>query len=141
MTITVLYSIICILQLSQGYDQQKQSEDLFQIKWDGRDMTSATCDVGLNTGPRFILFLSLLIFSFKIKNFSSSKDIKKIFSPLGNHIWQTTCIQVIWRTLKTQQWDDRDYLVIQWLRICLPIQGTWVQSLVGELGSHMLRGN
>lgn len=24
----------------------------------------------------------------------------------------------------------------QWLRVCLPIQGTWVQTLVEELGSH-----
>ena len=28
-------------------------------------------------------------------------------------------------------------LVVQWLRICLPVQGMWVQSLVGELRSHM----
>ena len=30
-------------------------------------------------------------------------------------------------------------LVVQWLRICLPVQGMWVQSLVGELRSHMPR--
>ena len=29
-------------------------------------------------------------------------------------------------------------LVVQWLRICLAMQGTRVQSLVGELRSHML---
>ena len=28
-------------------------------------------------------------------------------------------------------------LVVQWLRICLPVQGTWVPSLFGELRSHM----
>ena len=28
-------------------------------------------------------------------------------------------------------------LVIQWLRLCLPMQRLWVQSLVGELRSHM----
>ena len=32
-------------------------------------------------------------------------------------------------------------LVVQWLRICLATQGTWVQPLIGELRSHMLRGN
>ena len=32
-------------------------------------------------------------------------------------------------------------LVIQWLGICLPAQGTWVQSLVRKLRSHMPRGN
>ena len=31
----------------------------------------------------------------------------------------------------------QDFLVVQWLRICLPVQGTWVLSLVGELRSHI----
>ena len=31
-------------------------------------------------------------------------------------------------------------LAVQWLRIHLPMQGTWVRSLVGELRSHMLQG-
>ena len=34
----------------------------------------------------------------------------------------------------------RDFLVVQWLRIHLPMQGMQVQSLVGELGYHMLWG-
>ena len=28
------------------------------------------------------------------------------------------------------------YLVVHWLRIRLALQGTWVQPLVRELGSH-----
>ena len=32
-------------------------------------------------------------------------------------------------------------LVVQWLRICLAMQGTWVWSLVRELRSHMPRSN
>ena len=28
-------------------------------------------------------------------------------------------------------------LAVQWLRICLTVQGTWVRSLVGELRSHV----
>ena len=28
--------------------------------------------------------------------------------------------------------------MVQWLRICLPVQGTQIQSLVGELRSHMV---
>ena len=32
-------------------------------------------------------------------------------------------------------------LVVQWLRICLPMQGMRVRSLVGELRSHMPRRN
>ena len=30
----------------------------------------------------------------------------------------------------------RTALVVQWIRIRLPMQGTWVQSLVRELRSH-----
>ena len=32
-------------------------------------------------------------------------------------------------------------LVGQWLRTRFPVQGTWDQSLVRELGSHMQQGN
>ena len=31
-------------------------------------------------------------------------------------------------------------VVVQWLRLCLPMQGVWVWSLVGKLRSHMLQG-
>ena len=30
--------------------------------------------------------------------------------------------------------------MVQWLRICLLMQGTWVPSLVGQLRFHVLRG-
>ena len=33
------------------------------------------------------------------------------------------------------------FLVVQWLRISLPMQETWVRSLVGKLRSHVLRSN
>ena len=29
-------------------------------------------------------------------------------------------------------------LVVQWLRLYVPMQGTWVRSLAGELRPHML---
>ena len=32
-------------------------------------------------------------------------------------------------------------LVVQWLRIHLPMQGMWVRSLFGELRSHIPKGN
>ena len=38
-------------------------------------------------------------------------------------------------------WIIGTSLVVQWLRIPLPIQGIQVQSLVQELRSHMLQGN
>ena len=34
----------------------------------------------------------------------------------------------------------RDFLVVQWLRLELPLLGAQVQSLVRELRSHMPRG-
>ena len=37
-----------------------------------------------------------------------------------------------------QKWTS---LVVQWLRTCLPRQGTQIQSLIGELRSHMLQSH
>ena len=37
--------------------------------------------------------------------------------------------------------NSRTFLVVQWLRIHLPLQGTQVRSLGGELTSHMPHGN
>ena len=39
-----------------------------------------------------------------------------------------------WTDIKTHQWDS---LVVQWLRLHLPMQGVWVWSLDGELRSHV----
>ena len=33
------------------------------------------------------------------------------------------------------------FLAVQWLRICLPVQGTGAQPLIGKLRSHMPRSN
>ena len=38
--------------------------------------------------------------------------------------------------LKKQQGTS---LVVRWLRLCLPMQGVWVRTLVRELRSHMPR--
>ena len=34
----------------------------------------------------------------------------------------------------------RTFLAVQWLRICLTMQETWIQSLDRELRSHMAAG-
>ena len=39
------------------------------------------------------------------------------------------------RSVKTSKGGTS--VVVQWLRICLAMQGTWVRSLVGELRSHV----
>ena len=39
---------------------------------------------------------------------------------------------------KKKKRSQETSLVVQWLRIRLAMQGTWVQSLVRELRSHML---
>ena len=36
--------------------------------------------------------------------------------------------------------NDKISLVVQWLRLHLPLQAARVQSLAGELRSHMLHG-
>ena len=43
------------------------------------------------------------------------------------------------RALKTK--SQGASLVVQWLRIQLPVQETWVRSLVKKLRSHLLWGN
>ena len=61
------------------------------------------------------------------------------------------------RTLHVKEMDKPDFIQIkdvcslkgtagtssgvQWLRICLPTQGTWVRSLLGKLRYHMLWGD
>ena len=37
--------------------------------------------------------------------------------------------------------DGGTSLVVQWIRVRLPMQGAHVQSLFRELGSHVLQGN
>ena len=65
-------------------------------------------------------------------------------NPMDRGAWQTT----VFRVAKNQTWLKRLSmqackqhvgltLVAQWSRICLPMQGTQVQPLVGELRSHM----
>ena len=41
----------------------------------------------------------------------------------------------------TRSWRRGTSLVVQWLRIYIPTQGTWVQSLVRKLRSRVLQGN
>ena len=40
--------------------------------------------------------------------------------------------------LRLKEERTRTSLVVQWLRICLPVQGSQVPSLVKEFRSHML---
>ena len=56
------------------------------------------------------------------------KNSAFVVAPFSRH---TVSIQVITGTS----------LVVEWLRICLPVQGMQVRSLVGELRSHTPRGN
>ena len=44
-------------------------------------------------------------------------------------------------SLSLQDCERRISLVVQWLRILLAMQEMQVQSLVGELSSHMLQSN
>ena len=56
-------------------------------------------------------------------------------SPFGGS--QTSYSQDFFVHLK---FTDPTSLMVQWLRVHLPVQGMWVQALIGELQSHMLQG-
>ena len=49
--------------------------------------------------------------------------------------------QFLWEIEAIINSDSGASLVAQWLRIYLPMQGTWIQSLVRELRYHMPWGN
>ena len=53
----------------------------------------------------------------------------------------TQCVHVHTHTQTLKLVNGRNSLVVQWLRICLLILEMQVQSLVGELRSHMLWDN
>ena len=48
-------------------------------------------------------------------------------------------INPVWKeaTIDAERQQGGTSLAVQWLKIHLPVQGMWVQSLVRELGSHM----
>ena len=56
----------------------------------------------------------------------------------GTGIQTQACLILLSTFIKEQ---GRTSSVAQWLRICLPVQGTWVWSLVRELRSHMPQGS
>ena len=41
---------------------------------------------------------------------------------------------------RCQDWRSGTSLVVQWLRLSLPMQGRWARFLVGKLRSHMPHG-
>ena len=64
--------------------------------------------------------------------------LKKIKEDLNE--WKHIHVHGLETILLKYQYS-RTSLVVQWLRIRLPMQGMRVQSLVGELRSHMSWGN
>ena len=53
--------------------------------------------------------------------------------------WKT--IEVTWNNYLLKKFWDGMALVVQWLRISLPVQGMRVRSLVWELRPHMLQSS
>ena len=49
-------------------------------------------------------------------------------------------LQSMLNSLLLKMWKWETFLVVQWLRLCLPMQEVGVWSLCGELRSHMLWG-
>ena len=68
----------------------------------------------------------------------------------GKNNFVPSCLLLLWLLSEELEYDrsfpsehlsingnQGSSLVVQWLRVHLLMQGTWVQSLVGELRSHM----
>ena len=53
------------------------------------------------------------------------------------HVYMYVCMYVdtLEKIKSTSQ--GRTSLLVQWLRLCLPMQGVWVQSLVVEIRSQI----
>ena len=90
--------------------------------------------------------LTIIIFSAEARVLCWGEAILGILSPscyasplksLGPS--QGLCISGIptWKDRPPTRNETEISLVVQWLRICLSMQGTWVRSLVWELRSHM----
>ena len=58
------------------------------------------------------------------------RDLQDNFVHLGRKSQNESQTRLRGRRLKNQVWDTS--LLMQWLRIRLPMQGTWVQALVWE---------
>ena len=74
-------------------------------------------------------------------------SIEQIKNQIWSHISITLLVDEIAETTRHEViTPNRKYLldgtclVVQWLRLCLPKQGVWVQSLVRELRSHRPHG-
>ena len=65
-------------------------------------------------------------------------DYKDNF-PKKTYRWAEACEKIF--NIISNYGNAKSSLVIQWLRICLQMQGTLVQSMDTEMGSHIPRGN
>ena len=72
-----------------------------------------------------------------MKRYSTSLVIKKVQIKIKMKRYHCT----LNKTANIKKTDIGTSRVVQWLRIHLPIQGTQVQTLVGELRSHRPWGN
>ena len=66
--------------------------------------------------------------------------IGKIQNPPGN-AYTLKDVSLLFYPKRTALIVEFKLVVVPGVKNCLPVQGTWVQSLVRELGPNMLRGN
>ena len=78
--------------------------------------------------------------SARLKEFGGKQSCFKGFSA-GAHMvsFELYSINLVWTeaTIDAEWQQGGTSLAVQWLKIHLPMQGMWVQSLVGELRSHI----
>ena len=51
---------------------------------------------------------------------------------VSSHAAYAAWLRLLWEYLPHEKWQMRASLVAQWLRVCLPIQGTRIRALVWE---------
>ena len=75
------------------------------------------------------------------KDLDAQRDTRGTWVQRKDHVWIQEEAGIFKpRRKASEEAKPVTALVVQWLRYHLPVQGSWVQSLVSELRAHMLWG-
>ena len=99
--------------------------------------------VMLDEGP-ILLQYDLILINYPPFQVSSQSEVFEVKVPWveGEHLEKAFVFTGILISFKKRKKEIKDCpwrtsLMVQWLKLCLPMQGVWVPSLVRELRSHM----
>ena len=120
--------------VTSGWPQATQSPLLAGTR---RSMTGIP-DVSLlpptdrSEGPRAIMHLKTLCLVFKNPSLKATGKLRFFFFFSVSCPFSLLGVLILLQRLLSRVWLYGTSLVVQWFRIHLPMQGTWVQSLVQE---------